>query len=1016
MFRFPFRTVAQAQTSDISKTAYGNEKIRAIISNLCECSSTLLIFSQHVKKVEVYELDECNHPDEMRLILSVNKPDVTTLGESGMKSAEPFIRECSKWWKQYCESNMIWYQSRLTEYPFRCEVATITTTIESSELNHCKPANRCDQKWLVVSASGSDSSLAIAHSPEGRDRGYLPCGGAAFLFQKALNQSSRDLRGELFCFFPLSIPTGLPVHVNGSFAIMSNRVGIWKRTVMQNQQIEVDWNEALMEDALARAYIMLLENMKDLINLVPHYEFHTLWPSIFRVDMHSWKRLVEKVCTVLLDTQSELFYSDGLWMSITDGILLSADFNQIYETSVEILRSLGIHVFNLPSNIFLTLKEFDCRKILQRRTLNFTEFLKQHFFPNIQHFASAWRDEIVCFGLDCILVTGGMNGDGDLFRRNACIAVSANSRFLVKPADLIHPRGAAAKLFSEDDHRFPVGNGLRDRNRLCALEILGMVQDLDWKGILERAQVLSRRNVLESSRKLIKYLNDRISQLGKPTSHANKLLEELNILPVLRKPAVEYILPWKGSTNYSQRLCAPRNVFLPKDANLVGSSCLIVDTSDSTGCGKLNNKVEDLLGFSKRLPEDKFVLQQLDEAMKYWNKLSQYKKQEKRFAIQSVCEKIYEFFNNRVVKEAAATILEKLKEQQWLFIEGRFVQTKKVAHTLNAKGAPFLFVLPLNYQRNYSDLFQAIHIKDSFDEKDFIDALSDLNRAKQGSPLTKDELQIATFFITEIYATNMALEENIDDIYRIPSIGYLLPDTNGILRPSSSLVVNFNLWLDDPDDNLKVHENIPPQTAYHLGAKSLKSVILKSRANYIGYGESFGQHEELTDRLKGILDGYPVDGILKELVQNADDAQASEIHLIHDTRSLKSEKVATNKNSDEILGPALCVFNDRPFSKEDLDGIRNLGTGSKKDKPKMAGKYGIGFNSVYTLQTARVFYQMIILWRFLILTAAILKIMIVADCLSLSRMRNLEVTSQIRLRDIFLNTLNYVVRQCFVFL
>ena len=939
LFRFPFRTVAQAQTSGISKTAYGNEKIRAIISNLCECSSTLLIFSQHVKKVEVYELDECSHPDEMRLILSVNKPDVTKLRESGMKSAEPFIRECSKWWKQYRT------QSRLSEYPFLCEVATITTTIESSELNHGKPANSCDQKWLVVSASGSDSSLAIARSPEGRDRGYLPCGGAAFLIQKALNQSTRDLRGELFCFFPLSIPTGLPVHVNGNFAIMSNRVGIWKRTVMQKQQIEVDWNEALMEDALARAYIMLLENMKDLINDVPHYKFHTLWPNISRVDMHSWKRLVEKVCTVLLDTQSELFYSDGLWMSITDGILLSVDFNQIYETSVEILRSLGIHVFNLPSNILLTLKEFDCQKILQRRTLNFTEFLKQHFFPNIQHFASTRRDEIVCFGLDRILEARGIKGDEDLFRRNACIAVSANSRILVKPADLIHPRGAAAKLFSEEDHRFPVGNGLRHPNRLYALEKLGMVRDLDWKGILERARVISNGNVLannESSRKLIKYLNDRINQLGKPTSHA-KLLEELNILPVLRKPAVKYILPWKGSTNYSQCLCAPRNVFLPKDANLVGSSCLIVDTSESTGCGKLNNKVEDLLGLSKRLPEDKFVLQQLDEAMKYWNQLSQYEKQdaEKRSKIQSVCKEIYKFFNNQVINKTAATILKKLRKQHWLFIGDRFVQTKKVARKLNEKGAPFLYALPPNYQGNYYQLFQATHVKDTFDEKDFIDALSDLNRAKQGSPLTKDELQVATFFITEIYDRNMASKENIDDI--------LLPDTNGILRPSSSLVVNLDLWLDESDDNLKVHEKIPLHTAHHLGAKSLKGVILKTRANDIGYGESFGQHEELTDRLKGILDGYPVDGILKELVQNADDAQASEIHLIHDTRSLKSEKVATDKNSDEVLGPALCVFNDRPFSKEDLDGIRNLGTGSKKDHPKMAGKYGIGFNSVYHL-------------------------------------------------------------------
>ena len=61
------------------------------------------------------------------------------------------------------------------------------------------------------------------------------------------------------------------------------------------------------------------------------------------------------------------------------------------------------------------------------------------------------------------------------------------------------------------------------------------------------------------------------------------------------------------------------------------------------------------------------------------------------------------------------------------------------------------------------------------------------------------------------------------------------------------------------------------------------------------------------------------------------------------------EKVATDETSKEIQEPALCVHNDRPFRKEDLDRIKKLGTGSKRDSPEMTGKYGIGFNSVYHL-------------------------------------------------------------------
>ena len=945
LFRFPFRTATQAKVSDISKIAYSKDRIVGIVSSLCECAPALLIFSQHVKEVEVFELEESSQPDKMRLVLSVKKPFVEAFRRKGVNNVEPFIKQCSKWWEQSRE-----FEMSSTEYPSGCELVTVTTTKEASDLSGSNNQCSSDQTWFVVSASGTDTSLAIARSTEGRARGFLPCGGVAFLIQRVSQEGSwesaitPDHSGELFCFLPLSIPTGLPVHVNGNFAIMSNRVEIWKRTTMQSQPIEVKWNEALMEDALARAYIMLLENMRELICMVPSYAFHTLWPSK-HVDLQSWDKLVKKVCTVLLDTHCELFYSDGKWMSIADGFLLGDDFTKVHETSVEILKLLGIHVFNIPTPTLLNMKRFDSRGILQRRTLSFIEFLDRYFFPNIKTFTTTQRDIIVCFGLDRILKDHpSYRGERYLFERNACISVSEDSRILVKPNCLIHPYGPAANLFCDKDRRFPVGNGIRNANRLYVLEKLGMLQDLDWEGILERAQSIAACNDeanKESSRKLVKYLNDRIDKLPNPSFYGG-LFQRLKILPVLCKPPSEYVLTWKGSQFSPMRLFTPNEVFLPKDANLVGSSCLIVDTSESSGCGKLIEKVKNLFGFSNRLPENKCVFHQLDEAITFWNQLSEDEKQEteKRFAIESVCKKIYEFFNGRVENKTDQSFLKKLAKQNWLFLQGKFVQTRKVAYKSNGIGNPYLFVLPDDYKKNYRHLFEAMQIKDTFEDEDFIGALHDLTRAKPGQPLTEGELQTATFFITQINAQNV-VKESIGDIP--------LPDTNGVLRPSRDVVVNLDLWLEYGDENVKVHEKVPPQTAHALGARSLKTVVLKKCAHRIGYGESFGQHEDLTDRLKGILDGYPTDGILKELVQNADDAQASEIHLVHDTRSLGTEKVATDKKSDEIQGPALCVYNDRLFRKEDLDGIRKLGTGSKQDNPEMTGKYGIGFNSVYHL-------------------------------------------------------------------
>ena len=94
---------------------------------------------------------------------------------------------------------------------------------------------------------------------------------------------------------------------------------------------------------------------------------------------------------------------------------------------------------------------------------------------------------------------------------------------------------------------------------------------------------------------------------------------------------------------------------------------------------------------------------------------------------------------------------------------------------------------------------------------------------------------------------------------------------------------------------------------------------------------------------------YPCDiGILKELVQNADDARATEIHFSYDPRTHAGDRLSS-ENWKDLQGPALCVYNNRPFSEEDLKGIQRLGIGSKREDPTKIGQYGIGFNAVYHL-------------------------------------------------------------------
>ncbi|XP_041369757.1 LOW QUALITY PROTEIN: sacsin-like [Gigantopelta aegis] len=151
---------------------------------------------------------------------------------------------------------------------------------------------------------------------------------------------------------------------------------------------------------------------------------------------------------------------------------------------------------------------------------------------------------------------------------------------------------------------------------------------------------------------------------------------------------------------------------------------------------------------------------------------------------------------------------------------------------------------------------------------------------------------------------------------------------------------------EDDDVVWYVHQDVPPSLAKMLGVetKSEKHLLLNMKDI-----TPFGQHEKLTRRIKSILSGYPLDSaVMKELLQNADDAKATEIMFIKDFRTHPSERVFGDAWS-ELQGPALCVYNDSYFREEDFTGLEELGHGSKSEDLVKIGQYGVGFNCVYHL-------------------------------------------------------------------
>ncbi|MEH6433836.1 sacsin N-terminal ATP-binding-like domain-containing protein [Massilia sp. DD77] len=93
----------------------------------------------------------------------------------------------------------------------------------------------------------------------------------------------------------------------------------------------------------------------------------------------------------------------------------------------------------------------------------------------------------------------------------------------------------------------------------------------------------------------------------------------------------------------------------------------------------------------------------------------------------------------------------------------------------------------------------------------------------------------------------------------------------------------------------------------------------------------------LRDRYKS---GFP---ILKELVQNADDAGATSLDFGY------HEGLADRAEHELLQGPALWVLNDGRFKAKDQEAIQSFGLNSKAAESAAIGKFGLGMKSVFHL-------------------------------------------------------------------
>ena len=975
LFRFPLRTREQAIKSEIKQLHYDNEQMKELLKLFASGAKTLLLFTQNVVRVSIYHLPKDSSLScPPSLLFEVSK----SLCREGIQRELSFpvslshaAKKLSKE-EQYLlqQCNFLQASSVVAKNGGDADSSmpaglssALTINIKSTTTESGKPFVEAEaymsdesQTWLVANSMGKGLTVQFKKD----EKSLLPSAGvAARLFfddcgkilpVPVVDQVAANVQrpiGKLFCYLPLPIKSGFPVHVNGAFAVASSRRSLKEKTADDKDSMGVEWNKSLMQDSVCEAYLDLLEDVKTLAS--DKYQFYSLWPRAREVEQNC-EPLARSFYQSLASGGYSLFSNGSQWVNIDHVVFLEPNFRydpKIGELSFEVLKFFKKEdtvIIDIPAEVYQSFVSYDLVTKIQEKNYDKSKFFRELFFPNIASVPPHLRDHLVLYALD--------DKDGefdDLIKSYACIPTTPNGRKLKCPAQLINPTKLAASLFSPEDEMFPSGtrdtflNGLR----LAKLEQLGMLaDDLPWPQLAERAQSISllsdhcSESALKRTKDLIDHLERNLmyGNENRASSESRETFLHARFLPVLQRPK-SFPLPWKADEfrfKNGRVFMSPTESFPKRVKDLVCCTEPVLELH-------LPTIVQAFLQLDTKHATLNHVKMQLNIAASV---STQNLDPLEIKSLKEVCLAAYRYLEEALCNKCIAEeeVRGLFGGKKFIFCEGEFVLTEKVAFELHYDCSPYLRQLPKDLAKSFESFMKTAGVKAAFDVDDFKASLKQMKHTFGEENLDEESIQVAVNMAVQLgnilkrRSTQIVGDEGEQDTV-------FLPDSLGVMRPVGDLCMGDCDWIPDDSGVRLVNEMIPFPVSTRLGVKTRREETL----NRFSTGIPFGQSEKLENRLRRILTAYPCEKeILKELLQNADDAQATEICFISDPRQHSDEKVFGD--SWKLLqGPALCVYNNRPFTEADIIGIQNLGEGSKGDDPNKTGQYGVGFNAVYHL-------------------------------------------------------------------
>ncbi|XP_034418006.1 sacsin [Cyclopterus lumpus] len=918
LIRLPFRTEEEALKSEISSKVYHKHNIITFQQNLTNNSKTHLLFLKNINTLSLQRIsDNVSTPprdDEIETILTVSKTLVSTM-------RTPDETNMSK--QRNAEKSLIKLDGKCKELIDCGTVNIVQITSQQSGVTGI-------QSWLLYNCFGTGQSLQMALQENKHARFSLPIGGIAVPLQNdpktgKLASLQTDLVGQAFCFLPLSIHTGLPVNVNGTFAVTSNRKGLWESGVKQ------DWNKALLQDPVVTAYVTALSALKKMSEnkqLEP-YCYHTFWPDREKVS-ETFKPLVDALYSTIAQHSigPELFSDGEHWCSINSAIFLHENIEEDKHISALAMQVCKKHVkepnlvISLPLWLRNGFKQSGLQTVLQERTWNWETFYQEVVFNNLGTMDPMSRDTLVLHAIDL--------NNTDIDKLLVCYpCIPTKNGQLQHIRKLVNPYGKVACLFETEEEHLLGGtkNDFCSPKRIQRLLELGMANDnLPLEDITQKAGTIPKTWSTDK-KKAYGHLNCLLELMK---SHMNDkvsphwgTLRMTKFLPAFSPGDTEM----KGNVAFQK----PSDIFIDKCSSLVNMTHHVLDHTNL----KIHNAdpVLQMLGVHDSPGPDE-VLQQLQEACAQSESIE-------TSILHKIASQCYKFLDQFLSDSGDSTFIsQRANSFPSILVGSTFVNVNCVAENGQFEAKPHLYILPTAFN-GFKMLWESVGVEKCFTTSQFQHVLQELHSQHGNKTLPNSELTICL----------RILKDGIFESKEKTTIDYLIPNEHGVLQPASEIFYNDSPWMPVASGVSLCHELIPRVMARHFGIKTTRHHTLQNYEveNISPFAFQFEQQEQLTVRIKNIISAYPAKkDILKELIQNADDAEATEIHFVWDKRQHGKEKTF-GKKWNHLQGPALCVFNNKVFSDTDLAGIQQLGEGGKHNSPGKIGKYGVGFNSVYHL-------------------------------------------------------------------